>query len=219
MPKSSKSSKKSKTPSSKASKPTRTSNYKSACNCPSYLCLSIFLGLLLVLSLLFNICLSKDRKTYEEQKRLIAFEPLASSYIYNLYENDPSKVATATGVGITEDDDLYIDFYVTEYDNHVPLSTKKARLHFQCDDHSGKVFGTDSPDGCAFAYWYDEPKALPEEYQEKSRAFYEKAEEYTSRVNSAETEEEKQAIREEMGAWYEGQRPFLEEMNNYFSSL
>lgn len=162
-----------------------------SCNCKI---ISLILGIVVVGLLATIIFLAKNQKTYEEEKRLQAFETLANSYIDELSmyseENREGKTATLTGIGITDDNDLYFDFTITKYDNHVPVSTQDGRLHFQCDDRSGKMIGVDAPDGCAKAYSYGEEVATSAELQETYRQYLEDAESAINLCNETQTEDE-----------------------------
>ena len=73
--------------------------------------------------------LKKHVISFEEQQRLAVFEDLARSY---LHEADIAENATAelTGIGLSQDDEVYLDFTLRKYDS---TETKKGRMHFQWD--------------------------------------------------------------------------------------
>lgn len=100
-------------------------------------------------------------KTHEEEKRLQAFESIVAKHIFNgdMFEDKQNISVKATGIGVTDDDDLYVDFKFIKYDDNGPLYIKKGREHYQCKNRSGKVIENwELPDGCSVAYWYGEPK-------------------------------------------------------------
>ena len=195
----------------KAPKTSKNPRKSSKNNNFNYKILSLILAILLVVVSAFAIYFYKNQRTYEEEKRLAAFESLANSYIYDLamFEDKENKSATITGYGITEDDDYYIDFIIFYYKDQVPEATQKARLHFQCKNSNG----------CAQAYWYDEKIELPAESKEKYTHYLSEIERFTESINSAETEEEKQSIQSEMKSLNKEYESFFEEYNNYILSL
>ena len=134
---------------------------------------TVVLGLLLCISLLANICLFKKLPTHEEEKRLEAFETIADNLIEEqvMYSEDAraSRTARLTDIGLSDDDDLYLDFTMTNFENHIPVSTQDGRLHFQCNKENNYVI-IDNP-GCALAYWYDEIKETPEDFRETYQSY------------------------------------------------
>ena len=198
----------------------KTLKSKTKSNSFNFKTLSAVLGIFCAGLIVAVIFLAENQKTPEERKRLVAFEPLASAYIDHLsmYSEDgkAGKAARATDIGVTDDNDLYIDFTITETENHVPVSTRPGRLHFQCDDHSGLVItgglnenGAPKEAGCAFAYWYGDAEETSPEFREKYRHYIEEIERITEAANSAETEEEINALHEEMEALNEEYKDFF----------
>ncbi len=134
---------------------------KSAAVDPNY-CGKCFVALALIITaLLFGLFYYMGQaKTHEESKRLEAFETLARAYIYDNYSKEGVEVADLDNIGITEDDDLYLEFTVTKYEEHVPTLHRKQRIHFQCDDN-------DQPNaikiGCGLATWIGEWEEVSKE--------------------------------------------------------
>ncbi len=108
-------------------------------------------------------------KTHEDEKRLQAFETIVAKQIYEGdFLGDRDFTIEATGIGVTDDDDLYVDFKFIEYDDNGPLLVEKGRVHYQCDNRSGKVIENwKLPEGCSVAYWYGEPKYIDQETRSK----------------------------------------------------
>lgn len=171
--------------------PKKPTGKSCSCNCKI---LSLILGVIVIGLLIAVAFLVKNQKTYEEEKRLQAFETLANYYIDELSmyseESREGKIATLTGIGVTDDNDLYFDFIITNYKDHVPVSTQDGRLHFQCDNRSGKVVGTNNPEGCALAYWYGEETETPLEFQETYRKYIEDSESAVNLCNESAVEDE-----------------------------
>ena len=142
----------------------------------------------------FRVYRENTALKYQEEQELQAFRGLASSYISTLFEKEGEQTGNLTDIGVTEDGDLYADFVITKYEDHVPQSTQKARLHFQCD---GK---TDRVSGCAHAFWYGEEEATSEEYREKYSFYIKETERLVDAYNSSDSEEERTSIREEQEA-------------------
>ena len=133
-----------------------------------------FVGLALIIAaLLFGLFYYMGQaKTHFEAKKLEAFETIARSYIYDNYtKSDGSEVANLTQIGVTDDDDLYLEFDVTKYDeNHVPTLRRRQRVHFQCHDLEQP---NSKPLGCAMAGWASEWEDVAEEEKEANRKFLE----------------------------------------------
>jgi len=172
----------------------------------NYKYLSIILGVLFVGFLIsFRVYLENTALSYEEEQELQAFRGLASSYISTLFEKEGEQTGDLTDIGVTDDGDLYADFLITKIKDHVPQSTQKARLHFQCD---GK---TDRVSGCAHAFWYGEEEETSEEYREKYAFYVQELERLTAAYNSSDSEEERASILEEEEA-------LAEEYKNFFNN-
>ena len=154
-------------------------------------------GILLVLVIgltIFSGYLFCNRKTNEEKKRLQVFESVAASYIHDNYtrfieSNNTTNVAT-TGIGVTKDNDLYIDFTIVENDsNDIPLSKHRGRLHFQCGNKDGKVIGNEmDARGCAHAFHWDDPEPYTEEFRAKYTQYINATEEYTQKIIATQKE-------------------------------
>ena len=109
------------------------------------------LAVLLACSLSFcgYLFCSGKVKSFEEEKRLEVFDELARSYVerYSEYqisveENDEvveyipeyGVHATMDGIGLSRDNELYIDFTVSYSKKEIPfeqVKTKQGREHFQ----------------------------------------------------------------------------------------
>lgn len=103
----------------------------------------------------------------EEKRRLEAFESLAYSYIDNgdfLGNNKSHTRAEATGIGISEDGDLYLSFRIFYYDNshdeYVANEYQDGKLYFQCDKEYRKPVTNKDSAHCAFAYSYEDKKTI-----------------------------------------------------------
>lgn len=116
--------------------------------------LTVTLGLVVAVLALMVVRLSGQQINYQESQKLQAFEGVVSELIYNEFAIEGEQAASVDGFGVTDDKDLYADFTITKYEDHVPMLRRKARLHFQCDQK------TDQKDGCAHAYWYGDWEEL-----------------------------------------------------------
>ena len=183
--------------------PKKPTGKSCSCNCKA---LSLILGVIVIGLLIAVAFLVKNQKTYEEEKRLQTFETLANYYIDELSmyseESREGKTATLTGIGTTDDNDLYFDFTITNYKDHVPVSTQDGRLHFQCDNRSGKVVGTNNPESCALAYWYGDETETPAEFQEAYKNYMEELESIVSFCNETDSGDECEAKREQLSEKY-----------------
>ena len=111
---------------------------------------------LIITALLFGFFyLLGQRKTYTETQEIKAFRDVADAYIQEHFAIPEERTAEITGYGITKDNDLYADFEIIKYVNHVALSKQPARLHFQCHDENNQP-----KEHCSFAYWYGEETAI-----------------------------------------------------------
>ena len=146
----------------KSSTKTKKENAKYLGAC--FIALGAIIGFLIIELYCFS-ALNKPQSYLDRQKTL-AFDDLVDSYIYEMFSDpDKQQAAAVTGSGITEDDDLYVDFVITKYeDRFIPISRKNARLHFQCHDENGE-----KSNGCSFAYWYGEEVETSEEEREEVR--------------------------------------------------
>lgn len=112
--------------------------------------------------------------------------------IENEYGGEDGKSAFVTGYGVTDDKDLYADFIMTEYEDHVPIRYKKARLHFQCDQKTDRI------SDCSHALWAEkEWTETSEEYRAEYRSYNDAVEALVDRYNSTEDESEREKIIEE----------------------
>lgn len=163
---------------------------KPQCKCKFKCCPLTGILIILVIGLaIFSGYLFCNRKTNEDKKRLQAFESIAASYIQKaeFFNSDISTEVGTTGIGVTKDNDLYIDFtYVERDENQIPSYKHKGRVHFQCDDRDGKVIGIEeTPRGCGAAiHWYD-PEPYSEEFRTKYEQFQKENEEYVNRIAAA----------------------------------
>ena len=171
-------------------------------NC-DYKALSIALGIATVGLAVAVGWLTSTRISYQESQELQAFEGLASAYIYNSFAIDGEQTATIDDIGVTDDKDLYVDFIITKYEDHVPQANRKSRLHFQCDQK------TDKSSGCAHAYWYGDWEETTEEYRAMYRAYIDKTEALTEAYNAAETDEEREEILAQEQALYDEYKDFF----------
>lgn len=161
---------------------------------------------LIITALLFGFFyLLGQKPTYAEKQKLAAFDELAESYLYDTFSIEGERGATVTGSGMTDDNDLYYDFIITNYENRIPMSYQKARLHFQCHEKDSlKLKDT----GCSYAYWYGDEHETSAEYREKARIFNETTDNYIEAASAAETEEQETAIHEEYKKFYESYKDF-----------
>ena len=161
---------------------------------------------LIITALLFGLFYYMGQaKSYVDQQKLLAFDDLVDSYLYSNFVVESEQGATVTGKGMTKDNDLYYDFIITNYEDHIPVSYKKARLHFQCHEKDSlKLKDT----GCAYTYWYDEKHETSAEYLEKARIFNEATDKYIEAVSAAETEEQETALHEEYKKFCESYKDF-----------
>lgn len=155
--------------------------------------LVVIFGVLLICILAVFFYVKGDLfNNYENQQKLQAFDGLLKEYIYNRFEEE-GQTARVTGTGITKDKDLYADFIVTKYEDHVPMATRKGRLHFQCHDENSKP----KENGCSQAYNFDEWTETSEKYRSDYREYLEIMEEYTEKGNATKSDEELEAIQKE----------------------
>lgn len=165
----------------------------------------IALGLVLTALLFGFFYYLGQSKTYIEKQKLLAFDGLVETYLYDHNFIEGEQVAGVLGSGLTEDNDLYYDFVVTKVEDHIPISARKGRLHFQCHEQDSlKLKDT----GCAYAYWYGDWADTSTEYRETARTIVNYLDDVTARVNAAATEEEKQAIRKEYDEFMEKYKDF-----------
>lgn len=162
---------------------------------------------LIITALLFGFFyLLGNKKSYMEKQEILAFRSLAESYIYSQFDIEGERATSVVDYGMTKDRDLYVDFVIETLENKVPTAYQKARLHFQCREEDSLKL---RKDGCAKALWYDdEVHYTSNEYQTKYRAYIEKMEETTDRVNAAETEEKKAAIQAEFDEFTKSYKDF-----------
>lgn len=101
---------------------------------------------------------SKNSISQLDQRELEAFESVFSKAITDEFSDEERRTtATVTGLGLSQDDDLYADFTIYYYnDNHEIAYTQNAKVYLQCEHENRKpITGTDNKTGCAFAYTYD----------------------------------------------------------------
>lgn len=190
--------------SSKTSKTTKTQKVDHVTH-SSFGKLITALGLVIVMLLFGVFYLLGQKPTYAEKQKLAAFDELAESYLYDTFTIEGERGATVTGSGMTDDNDLYYDFIITNYENHIPMSYQKARLHFQCHEQDSlKLKDT----GCSYAYWYGDEHETSAEYREKARIFNETTDNYVEAASAAETEEQETAIHEEYKKFCESYKDF-----------
>lgn len=113
------------------------------------------LGLVIVMLLFGVFYLLGQRKTYMESQEVLAFRSVVENMLYGEFAND-EQGAYVTGLGVTDDKDLYADFVLVKYTDHTPVSQQKARIHFQCKSY--REYGS-----CAHAYWYGDWEDISEE--------------------------------------------------------
>ncbi len=170
--------------------------------------LVVIFGVLLVCILAVFFAVKSDALfcDYASQQKLHAFEGLAKAYLEEQFEKDGDTAVFTGEMGVTDDKDLYLDFIIAKYEDRVIVSTKNARLHFQCHDENFKWKET----GCAYAYWYDKEKEVSDENQEAQREFVEAAEALVDASNSGADEAVIKHLREEYQKAYENIKPFFE---------
>ena len=124
-------------------------------------CGKCFVALALIITMiLFGLFYYMGRsKTSLEAQEVQAFRSLAESYINEKFSIDGVQSATTTNVGVTKDKDLYVDFVITKYEDHVPTARQNARLHFQCNNNQTNITSSN----CAHAYSYDDWVEVSEE--------------------------------------------------------
>lgn len=160
----------------------------------------IALGLVLTALLFGFFYYLGQSKTYSEQQKLLAFDSLVESYLNEDFTIDGKQSPIVTGSGLTDDNDLYYDFVIAEYDNHTIVSFRPARLHFQCHEQDSLKLKTT---GCSRAYWQGDWESTSAEYQAASREFYTLSETLTARANATEDQAEQAAIKKEYQAAYD----------------
>lgn len=155
--------------------------------------LIVIFGVLLICILAVFFYVKGDLLTnYENKQKLQAFDSLLEQYIYNRFEED-GQTAKVTGTGITKDKDLYADFVIAKYEDHIPIATRKGRLHFQCHDENFKL----KENGCSQAYDFGEWTDTSEKYRSDYREYLKIMEEYTEKGNATKSDEELEAIQKE----------------------
>ena len=108
----------------------------------------------------------------EERRRLEAFESLAFAYIdSNPMSSEENTSVEITDIGLSEDDDLYLDFVIYYYDDNsyggfLATEYQNGRLHFQCNKEYSRPVTAKGSGHCAFAYSYGEKTVIdnPPEY-------------------------------------------------------
>ena len=113
------------------------------------------LGLIIVMLLFGVFYLIGQRKTYMESQEILAFRSVVDVMIDEQFATEGERSAQVTGLGITDDKDLYADFIITKYEDHTPVAQQKARLHFQCQN-------LQPGQNCAHAYWYGDWEDIKE---------------------------------------------------------
>lgn len=171
--------------------------------------LVVIFGVLLacILGVFFYIKSNKGL-SYADQQRIHAFDGLAKNYLYQTFTKDGEQTAVMTGSGITDDNDLYADFVIEKFEDHIIVSYQKARLHFQCHKKDSLEF----KDGCSYAYWYDEEKETSDASRDAQKAFYEAIEEYTDAVENEEEESVLNTLKDAYNKALEKVKPYLEEL-------
>lgn len=169
-----------------------------------YKALSMVLGVATVGLAIATGWLASTRISYQESQELQAFKGLAGSYIYEQFYRENEQTANMTGIGVTDDKDLYVDFTVTKFEDHVPQANQKGRMHFQCSQK------TDRKSGCAHAFWYGEWEDTGEEYRTAYREYIDAIESLVEAYNAAETDEERATIRQEQQALYDKYKDVIE---------
>lgn len=157
------------------------------------------------------------RKTKLDEKKIQAFESLAASSIHSgdFTENSDNITVKTLEIGVTKDNDLYIDFIYISFDNdHLPIYRQKGRVHYQCNNNSGKVIGQENdPEGCSRAYNWEDQEFFSEETRNAVKNFIDKNNEYIEKIYAISekycpsnedscslTEEQKEARIQEMKA-------------------
>ena len=154
----------------------------------------IALGAVILVLLGMIFCLSKNQKSNLENQEAIAFEGVVSRMISEEYFIEGERAAIVTGLGISDDNDLYADFIITKYEGHIPISNQPARIHFQCHE-ADDVWKF--KDNCAHALWVGDIAETSEEYRSAYRTYIEKIEASVEKYNSTDNESEREKILEE----------------------
>jgi hypothetical protein len=103
-------------------------------------------GILVLLTVgltIFSGYLLANQKSFEEKKRLQAFETLLDSDIKDMlyvYEKDADYWSTETG--LTADNDLYVKFRYLQYEDNertIPSYTNTGVIYYPCSSNSGKT--------------------------------------------------------------------------------
>lgn len=96
--------------------------------------LSLIIVAMLVGGLTYISHLRQQTVSFEEQKRLEVFEELARSYVDEAKFSDRDSVnAVYTGTGLSEDNEVYLDFALIDLTDPGSPTTQDGRLHFQWD--------------------------------------------------------------------------------------
>ena len=169
---------------------------------------TITLSVLIIILFVIIIYLAKNKISYEDSQKIQAFESITKSYIAETLFVENEQTAKVTDFGMTDDKDLYADFVVTKYDNSVPIATRTARLHFQCANDSNSNDNISAHD-CSEAYRYDDWEKTSEEYREKYRHYIDEMNHLVKEYNSAETDTERNSIKQQESDLYEQYKDFF----------
>lgn len=175
---------------SSQSKTKTTKNTKSAVDHNHIGKCFVAFGLIITVLLFGFFYLLGQRKTYMEKQELLAFRGAVETMIYDKFEVEGERAATVTGFGMTNDNDLYADFVIQKFVDHVPQSYQKARIHFQCHEKDSLKL----KDNCAHAYWYGDEVETSAEFRAKYQTYINEINRLTDEYNA--TPEEDTATRD-----------------------
>lgn len=199
-----KSSKSSKTKTIKTAKPTVDHNHVGKC--------FVAFGLIITILLFGFFYLLGQRKTYMEKQELLAFRGVVDRMLYEEFEIKGERVASIVGdLGMTKDNDLYADFVIQKYLDHVPQSYQKARIHFQCHEKDSLKL----KDNCSHAYWYGEEIETSAEFREKYATYLNETNRLIDEINATPEEDKstRDSIRKQLEKLNEEYKPFFEQYN------
>jgi len=153
---------------------------------------SLFVAIGIVIALLmFGLFYYMGQaKTHAEIKKLEAFESLATYFVEDRANESAGETTELTDIGLTKDDDIYLDVLRTKYEGHVPTSTRTERIHLQCRNRN-------TSETCGYAVSYDDWEETTEEYRATYNEYLQLIDRYVEKANNASTEEEKEAIQKE----------------------
>ncbi len=122
----------------------------------STICLAV-LSTILLGAVIF---LATRQPSVEDVKKAEAFETLAHRYIMSKWLIEGEQTPVYKGIGISEDDDLYIAFELNKLKDHTKIAKRNYRLYFQCKDE--KTHHDEEP-RCTIAGGADNWEDVPED--------------------------------------------------------